>query len=54
MMDHTASSTMDPFCTRLTNRITGQSDPEYGDSSLFKTLPQETGTEPYEQEESAE
>jgi len=21
MMDHTASSTMDPFCTRLTNRI---------------------------------
>ena len=20
-MDHTASSTMDPFCTRLTNRI---------------------------------
>ena len=22
-MDHTASSTMDPFCTRLTNRIEG-------------------------------
>ena len=28
MMDHTASSTMDPFCTGLTNRIVHSSLPE--------------------------